>query len=75
MDTRVPTIYVLSKNKKNIFFFLLEIFIFIAIKSLYIAWACFRNENLDSNQTVLKSVVSIYMLRYHKARITKNSDC
>ena len=41
---RVPTIYVLSKNKKNIKHFLNEIFPFLHFKkSLYIAWASFRN--------------------------------
>ena len=40
---RVPTIYVLSKNK---FFFSTENFHFLQLlKSLYIAWACSRNEN------------------------------
>ena len=41
----VPTIYVLSKNIKNIkFFFLMKFSIFTAEKNLFIAWACFRNE-------------------------------
>ena len=33
MDTRVPTIYVLSKNKKNITIFHLKISIFTAVKN------------------------------------------
>ena len=40
----VPTINVLSKNKKNIFFFLLKCSIFTAEKKLlYIAWTSFHN--------------------------------
>ena len=40
----VPTIYVLSKNKKNIKHFLLKIFIFLQLKkSSYVAWASFHN--------------------------------
>ena len=41
---RVPTIYVLSKNMKIIKRFRLKIVIFTAVKkSLYVAWAGFRN--------------------------------
>ena len=41
--SNVPTIYVLSKNKKNIKNFLLKTFNFYNLKkSLYITWACFR---------------------------------
>ena len=36
MGTRVPTIYVLSKNKKNIKFFLQKIFFFYSYKNLCI---------------------------------------
>ena len=36
MGTRVPTIYVLSKNKKNIKDFLLKFFIFYNFKNLCI---------------------------------------
>ena len=44
---RVPTIYVLGKNKKNIKFLLIEFSIFTAKKSLYkVARSCLRNENL-----------------------------
>ena len=40
----VPTIYVLSKNKKNIKIFQLKIFSFYSLKkALFIAWASFRN--------------------------------
>ena len=42
---RVPTIYVLSKNKKNINVFLLKSFnIYNSGKNVYITWACFRND-------------------------------
>ena len=42
---RVPTIYVLSKNKKNIKKFLMKFSIFATEKkSIYIAWASFRND-------------------------------
>ena len=42
MGTRVPTIYVLSKNKKNIK--IAENFQFLKLKkSVYIGWASFRN--------------------------------
>ena len=45
----VPTIYVLSKNNKNIKYFLLKIFIFYNFKkSLHIAWSCIRNERGDA---------------------------
>ena len=45
----MPTIYVLSKNKKNInmtvkFFY----FLILVKKSLSIAWACFSNERYFS---------------------------
>ena len=40
---RVPTIYVMSENKKNINIFLLKNFIFRLKKSLFIALASFRN--------------------------------
>ena len=75
MGTRVTTIYVLSKIRKMSFFSAGN-FHFYSY-NFEIAWACFRNEteNLNSNQTVLKSAVSMCMLRYHMARITKNSDC
>ena len=44
---RVPTIYALSKNMKIIKKNQLKIVIFTAVKkSLYIAWACFRNVKL-----------------------------
>ena len=39
----VPTIYVLSKNKKKIIFFHLNTIIFTVYKSLHNAWACLRN--------------------------------
>ena len=42
-----PTIYVLSKNKKKFKFFLLKFF----QKSLFIAWASFRNETLTNGIT------------------------
>ena len=48
MGTRVPTIYVLSKNKKKYQKLSDEIFNFLSIqKSLYIAWACFHNDQID----------------------------
>ena len=41
----VPTIYVLSKNKKNIELFSAENVQFLKLKkSLFIAWTSFRNE-------------------------------
>ena len=41
------TIYVLSKNKKNIKIFQLKIFNFLKLKkSQYIAWASFRNATM-----------------------------
>ena len=40
----MPTIYVLSKNIKNIKIFLMKFSIFTSEKKkLYIAWACFGN--------------------------------
>ena len=45
---RVPTIYILSKNKKNIIIFSAENFQFLNLKkSLFIAWEIFRNALLD----------------------------
>ena len=45
---RVPTIYVLSKHKKNI-----KNFQFFKLKkSLFIAWACFRNAKLKCGLSV-----------------------
>ena len=42
--SRVPTIYVLSKNKKNIIFFSSENNLFHNRENLlYITWACFHN--------------------------------
>ena len=42
---RVPTIYVLSKIKKNITIFYLKIIIIYSREiSQYIAWACLRND-------------------------------
>ena len=50
----VPTIYVLSKKKEKqpknsiIFFFFFFFFFFLQLKkSLYIAWACIRNEKIS----------------------------
>ena len=42
----LESLYVLSKNKKNIKNILLKMFLFYHLKNLciYIAWACFRNE-------------------------------
>ena len=40
MGTRVPTINVLSKNKKNIIFFPLKIFIFLTQKKICILHGC-----------------------------------
>ena len=46
---RVPTIYVLSKNKKNIRKIPNEILEFLQPKQfLFISWACFRNEQYFS---------------------------
>ena len=51
--TRVPTVYVWSKNKKNITIFHLKFFIFLAVKkSLYIAWVCFRNVFRDEMNAI-----------------------
>ena len=44
---RIPTIYVLSKNKKNITFFHLKITIFTAVKH----WRCVRNVILVFQET------------------------
>ena len=50
---RVPTIYVLGKNKKNIETFILKIFNFYNIEKFqYIAWACFRNEGKPTCNTL-----------------------
>ena len=40
----VPTIYVLSKNKEISQFFIGKLPFLQPLKSLHIAWACFRNE-------------------------------
>ena len=43
---RVPTIYVLSKNKKNVKIFQLKNLNFKSSKYMFVAWASFRNANL-----------------------------
>ena len=49
---RVPTIYVLTKNKKKYQNFSVENFQFLKLKkSLFIAWASFRNVKKEKKET------------------------
>ena len=53
----LPTIYVLSKNKKRYQFFSAENVQFLKLKkSLFIAWASFRNDN--ANRLGIQSAVT-----------------
>ena len=50
---RVPTIYVLSKDKKTIKTFLLNFFMLLQLKkSMYIAWTCFRNDYINCHDSI-----------------------
>ena len=62
-----PTIYVWSKNKKNIKFFLLQIFIFIAMQML-----CILHERVFVLQKFKANNVTVYKrLRSHSIVDTK----
>ena len=61
----MPTIYVLSKNKKNVTIFHLKIIIFTAMNILkYIAWTCFCNDVLHTKQLYFIITKTNFILSY-----------
>ena len=70
---RVPTIYALCKNKKNITIFHLKIIIFTAVKkSLNIAWACFRNgrnnKGTDQSMWMHRLIYASVVCSFHSSQ-------
>ena len=60
---RVPTIYVLSKNKKIVKISTENCHFYSREKSLYVAWACFRND-YKKKQVRLHSLISFIDVCY-----------
>ena len=73
---RVPTIYVLSKNKKNIKFFQRKTLNFQSSKNLYIAWASFRNDVMDihKNHLAVTILMSTHNICIHVELTKKNHE-
>ena len=70
----VPTIYILSKDKKNIKIFLLKFFIFLKLKkNLHITWACFRNEQSFKVQWI--PMGGVYTLYTASCILEKRACC